>query len=158
MSKQFKRAALKTPVLKSTALKAKATVNGHALSHDEGFTDGEGEFEPAAVARHDEDAPVAADADLGWDDDEEELDPHGDADAGVDATDDPVRMYLMQMGQIPLLNRAEEISSAKRIEKTRLKYRHSMLATDYILQGAVEALEKVRDGQLRLDRTIEVSV
>src|SRR5256885_2934702 len=33
-----------------------------------------------------------------------------------------------------------------------------MLATDYVLQGAVEALEKVRDGQLRLDRTIEVSV
>ena len=33
-----------------------------------------------------------------------------------------------------------------------------MLATDYVLQGAVELLEKVRDGQLRLDRTIEVSV
>ena len=33
-----------------------------------------------------------------------------------------------------------------------------MLATDYVLQGAVTALEKVRDGQLRLDRTIEVSV
>src|SRR5437762_5910163 len=33
-----------------------------------------------------------------------------------------------------------------------------MLATDCVLEGAVEALEKVRDGQLRLDRTIEVSV
>ncbi|MBW8886062.1 MAG: sigma-70 family RNA polymerase sigma factor, partial [Planctomycetia bacterium] len=88
----------------------------------------------------------------------EEEDPHGDEEATVDATDDPVRMYLMQMGQIPLLNRAEEIASAKQIEKTRLRYRHSMLATDYVLEGAVEALEKVRDGQLRLDRTIEVSV
>src|SRR5262245_48202909 len=67
-------------------------------------------------------------------------------------------MYLMQMGQIPLLNRAQEIASAKVIERTRLRYRHSMLATDYVLQGAVEALERVRDGQLRLDRTIEVSV
>jgi RNA polymerase primary sigma factor len=33
-----------------------------------------------------------------------------------------------------------------------------MLATDYMLHGAVAALEKVRDGKLRLDRTIEVSV
>ena len=33
-----------------------------------------------------------------------------------------------------------------------------MLASDYLLQGAVALLEKVRDGKLRLDRTIEVSV
>ncbi len=73
-------------------------------------------------------------------------------------TDDPVRMYLMQMGQIPMLSRAEEIASAKEIERTRTLYRHSMLATDYVLQGAARLLEKVRDRELRLDRTIEVSV
>ena len=72
--------------------------------------------------------------------------------------DDPVRMYLMQMGEIPLLTRVEEIDSAKRIERTRRRFRHSMLASDYLLQGAVGLLEKVRDGKLRLDRTIEVSV
>ena len=76
----------------------------------------------------------------------------------VDNTDDPVRMYLMQMGEIPMLNRAEEIDAARTIEDERTRYRHSMLATDYVLQGAVKALEQVRDGQLRLDRTIEVSV
>ncbi len=75
-----------------------------------------------------------------------------------DQIDDPVRMYLMQMGEIPLLNRQQEIDSAKRIEYTRTRFRHSMLASDYLLQGAVALLEKVRDGQLRLDRTIEVSV
>jgi RNA polymerase primary sigma factor len=72
--------------------------------------------------------------------------------------DDPVRIYLMQMGEIPLLSRPEEIESAKRIENTRRRFRHSMLASDYLLQGAVALLEKVRDGKLRLDRTIEVSV
>ena len=76
----------------------------------------------------------------------------------VDNTDDPVRMYLMQMGQIPLLKRVEEIDAAKEIEQTRCRYRHSMLANDFILQGALQALQQVRDGQLRLDRTIEVSV
>ncbi len=76
----------------------------------------------------------------------------------AESTDDPVRMYLMQMGQIPLLNRAEEIASAKEIERTRTLFRNMMLATDYVLQGACETLERVMRCQLRLDRTIEVSV
>jgi RNA polymerase primary sigma factor len=72
--------------------------------------------------------------------------------------DDPVRMYLMQMGEIPLLTRAEELSAAQAIEATRTRFRHNMLASDFMLQGAVTLLERVRDGALRLDRTIEVSV
>jgi len=72
--------------------------------------------------------------------------------------DDPVRMYLAQMGRIPLLTRDEEVSVAKEIERTRALYRHSMLASDFSLQRAIGILEKVRDGQLRLDRTVEVSV
>jgi len=75
-----------------------------------------------------------------------------------EAIDDPVRMYLMQMGEIPLLTRDEEVASAKEIERTRTNFRDSMFATDFILQAATAALEKVRDGELRLDRTIEVSV
>ena len=64
----------------------------------------------------------------------------------------------MQMGRIPLLTRKEEIESAQEIESTRINYRNTMLATDFMLQGATELLENVRDGKLRLDRTIEVSV
>ena len=79
-------------------------------------------------------------------------------DSSADPTEDPVRMYLMQMGQIPLLTRDQEIAAAKQIECTRDRYRHSMLATDFLLQGALKLLEQVRDKQLRLDRTIEVSV
>jgi RNA polymerase primary sigma factor len=131
----------------SPARKLKGKVNGHGLDADDRV--GGDEFEHDAAAE---------DSEFGFGLDEEEHDPHGDDQDDVDATDDPVRMYLMQMGQIPLLNRAQEIASAKEIERTRCRFRHSMLATDYVLQGAVEYLEKVRDGQLRLDRTIEVSV
>jgi len=85
-----------------------------------------------------------------------------DYDLGVtgadDQIDDPVRIYLMQMGEIPLLSRREEVRAARQIERTRTRFRHSMLATDYLLQGAMGLLEKVRDGRLRLDRTVEVSV
>jgi RNA polymerase primary sigma factor len=88
----------------------------------------------------------------------------GDSEVGSDQTggddhiDDPVRIYLMQMGEIPLLTRHEEVDAAKQIEHSRVAFRYSMLATDYVLQGAIGLLEKVRDGRLRLDRTVEVSV
>jgi RNA polymerase primary sigma factor len=75
-----------------------------------------------------------------------------------DSIDDPVRMYLMQMGQIPLLNRDQEILAAQKIDFARLQFRNNMLATDFMLRGAYEALHKVLTGELRLDRTIEVSV
>ena len=75
-----------------------------------------------------------------------------------DHIEDPVRIYLMQMGEIPLLTRREEIASAREIERSRTLFRYAMLATDYVLQGAFGLLEKVRDGRLRLDRTVEVSV
>ncbi len=72
--------------------------------------------------------------------------------------DDPVRIYLMQMGENPLLSRDQEITSAKQIERTRRRYRNAMLANDFLLQGAMTLLEKVQKGELRLDRTVDVSV
>ena len=99
---------------------------------------------------------ATAEESIAHDEDAEE-EKHYDQETS-DAIDDPVRMYLMQMGEIPLLTRDQEIASAKEIERTRVRFRNSMLATDFVLQAAVVALEKVRDGELRLDRTIEVSV
>src|SRR5690606_5974720 len=72
--------------------------------------------------------------------------------------DDPVRMYLTQMGEIPLLKREEEISLAKTIELTRKRFRRHLLASDYALREAVDILAKVHDGELPFDRTIKVSV
>jgi RNA polymerase primary sigma factor len=84
--------------------------------------------------------------------------PPGEDTGGDDRIDDPVRMYLMQMGEIPLLNRQEEVAVARRIERGRRRFRNCMLASDYILQGAISLLEDIRDSRVRLDRTIEVSV
>lgn len=94
------------------------------------------------------------------DDDLEDFAPEGNPEetGADDQIDDHVRIYLMQMGEIPMLSRKAEIRIARRIERTRTRFRNSMLATDYLLQAAVALLEKVRDGRLRLDRTIEVSV
>ena len=72
--------------------------------------------------------------------------------------DDPIRLYLLQMGGIPLLDREGEIESARRIELWRRRYRNELLGNDYVLRAAVNLLERVKAGTVRLDRTLEVSV
>ena len=71
--------------------------------------------------------------------------------------DDPVRMYLTQMGEIPLLTREQEISLAKKIEMTRMHFRRRVLESDYCIQQAMEVLEQIRRGDLPFDRTMKVS-
>jgi RNA polymerase primary sigma factor len=68
--------------------------------------------------------------------------------------DDPVRMYLMQMGQIPLLTRDSELALARKIEITRMAFRHKMLQCDYCAKAAVDLLQQVHEGTLSFDRTI----
>src|SRR5436190_10189439 len=72
--------------------------------------------------------------------------------------DDPVRMYLTQMGEIPLLKREEEISLAKRIEVTRKRFRRKVLECDYALRNVVDTLKRVHLGDLPFDRTVKVSL
>lgn len=73
-------------------------------------------------------------------------------------SEDPVRMYLTQMGEIPLLTRAEEIRLAKRIEITRRHFRARLLECDYVIQMAFKVLKRVHNGELPFDRTVQVSV
>ena len=100
-------------------------------------------------------------------DDDEEHDPELDVNAddllaGVEDdeswSDDPVRMYLTQMGEIPLLTRQQEVALAKQIELTRARFRHKVLECDYVMQTAVKVLRRVHDGDLPFDRTVQVSV
>ena len=71
--------------------------------------------------------------------------------------DDPVRMYLTQMGSIPLLTREEEIRLAKKIETTRMIFRRRCLECDYIVSEAVKILRQVDSGDLPFDRTMRIS-
>ncbi|MFM8578173.1 MAG: sigma-70 family RNA polymerase sigma factor [Planctomycetaceae bacterium] len=74
------------------------------------------------------------------------------------AGNDPVRMYLAQMAEIPLLTREEEIALAKRIEVTRKRFRRAILGCAYAMQSTVDTLRRVHEGKLPFDRTIKVSL
>ena len=82
----------------------------------------------------------------------DELDPqdHPEQDeldfSDESGTDDPVRMYLMQMGEIPLLTRPQEIHAAKQIEGTRTRYRHDryLLRPDHGKRGHESARRSPR--------------
>jgi RNA polymerase primary sigma factor len=68
---------------------------------------------------------------------------------------DPIRVYLKQMDRIPMLDRREEIASARQIELTRRRFREGLLESGYIQQAVVRLLERARDGTARLDRMVE---
>ncbi len=71
--------------------------------------------------------------------------------------DDPVRMYLTQMGEIPLLTREQEIALAKKIELTRMAFRRRILENDFSMHQAVETMQAVTDGRMPFDRTMKIS-
>ena len=71
--------------------------------------------------------------------------------------DDPIRTYHTQMGEIPLLNREDEISLARKIEVSRTAFRRKLLENDYCAKNSVEILQQVHDGGLSFDRTMKIS-
>jgi RNA polymerase primary sigma factor len=88
---------------------------------------------------------------------EEEKAEAEELESGSRRIDDPVRMYLTQMGEIPLLTREQEINLARKIEMTRMHFRRRVLESDYCVQQATEILNQVHDSDLPFDRTMKVS-
>ncbi|NMC19505.1 MAG: sigma-70 family RNA polymerase sigma factor [Thermogutta sp.] len=71
---------------------------------------------------------------------------------------DPIRLYLSQMSQVPLLSREQEVALAKRIEVARKRFRRSVIGCYLVLKNAVQILEQVQQGHLSFDRTLKVSL
>src|SRR5512137_2761026 len=68
----------------------------------------------------------------------------------LDKTNDPVRMYLREMGTVPLLTREGEVEIAKRIERGKLSVIKSISRTPTVATTVINLGEQLRDG----DRTI----
>jgi RNA polymerase primary sigma factor len=65
----------------------------------------------------------------------------------LDKTNDPVRMYLREMGTVPLLTREGEVAIAKRIEQGKLAVIKSISRTPRITQEVLEMGEQLKRGE-----------
>jgi len=71
-----------------------------------------------------------------------------------DQIDDPVRLYLVQMSESPLLSREEELRLATRIDLERKLFRAKVLESPVAVVEAIRILEEVKNGDAAFDRTI----
>ncbi len=76
------------------------------------------------------------------------------ADQKLDILDDPVRMYLKQMGQVPLLTREQEVEISKRIEDAEIEVAKHLHLFGFVTDSYLELAEKLNKGKERFDRVI----
>ena len=76
------------------------------------------------------------------------------ADQKLDILDDPVRMYLKQMGQVPLLTREQEVEISKRIEDAEIEVAKQLHLFGFTAECYLELADKLTKGKERFDRVI----
>lgn len=74
--------------------------------------------------------------------------------ARLDILEDPVRMYLKQMGQIPLLTREQEIDISKRIEKGEAEVKRLVFDCGLTPKEAISLARRLLAGRERYDRVV----
>lgn len=70
------------------------------------------------------------------------------------APDDPVRMYLKEMGSVPLLTREEEVEISKRIEKAQIQIERIIMRFRYSAHEAISIAQYLISGKERFDKCI----
>ncbi|HZO99523.1 MAG TPA: RNA polymerase sigma factor RpoD [Terriglobia bacterium] len=65
----------------------------------------------------------------------------------LDKTNDPVRMYLREMGTVPLLTREGEVAIAKRIERGQLKVLKALSRSAIVIQELYKIREELKKGE-----------
>jgi RNA polymerase primary sigma factor len=72
----------------------------------------------------------------------------------LDILDDPVRMYLKQMGQVPLLTREQEVEISKRIEEAENMVQKHLNQFGFTARAHLDLATKLIEGRERFDRVI----
>lgn len=72
--------------------------------------------------------------------------------------DDPVKMYLKQMGSISLLSRENEIESAKKIEEAEEKFKLAVLATRFARNEILKVADEIIVGEVSFDEAMKEDI
>ncbi len=126
------------------------------------FGDGEHDID-GADTRHDSKTRQPAEDELeeGADTEEASLDDAAEEEAeeeevevGVGKTDDPVRLYLKEMGTVPLLSKEGEVSIAKRIEEGKREASQILYSLPFSLQDVHDLGDKLRKGKISIHEVV----
>jgi len=71
-------------------------------------------------------------------------------------TDDPVRVYLREMGAVPLLTREGEVTLARKMERGKLRMQKSISRSPLVQQIIVEMAENIRRGAQELEELVDL--
>ena len=69
--------------------------------------------------------------------------------------DDPVKMYLKQMGSIPLLSRENEINLAKRIEEAEIRFAEALYVAAYARKEALKSINRVLNEEINVEDVVK---
>ena len=72
----------------------------------------------------------------------------------LDFFDDPIRMYLHQMGQVPLLTREQEVEICKRIEKAEISVKSIFNKLGFASEMYMDLVSRLEEGRERFDRIV----
>ncbi|MDP8219176.1 MAG: RNA polymerase sigma factor RpoD [Candidatus Theseobacter exili] len=84
-----------------------------------------------------------------------ETTPQEEEEAKLEILDDPVRMYLKQMGQVPLLTREQEVTLAKRIERADQQIRQIVFRFGNVAKEALVISRRLLTSKERFDRIVQ---
>src|SRR6201992_368603 len=71
-------------------------------------------------------------------------------------TDDPVRVYLREMGAVPLLTREGEVDLARRMERGKLRMQKAISRSALVQLAVVELAEQLRKNPDDLDNMVDI--
>jgi RNA polymerase primary sigma factor len=72
--------------------------------------------------------------------------------------DDPIRMYLREMGRVPLLDRQGEIEIAKRIESGQHLVLETVFSTEASLVKLRELVKQLENEEMRIDEFLQLEI
>ena len=72
--------------------------------------------------------------------------------------DDPIRMYLREMGRVPLLDRQGEIEIAKRIESGQHTVLETVFSTEASLQKLRDLVKQLENEEMRIDEFLQLEI
>ncbi|MDA1208425.1 MAG: sigma-70 family RNA polymerase sigma factor [bacterium] len=80
-----------------------------------------------------------------------------DIKAAMKEDPDPIKLYLTEMGAVPLLKRPDEDELSYLFEQSELARRQHALTSPFLVERAISMINRVRDGTLPAERTMEIN-